>query len=93
MRQTFALVHALLTPKFRIRGVIAAHFGNRDCDDSMLRSYGEILKVIGLMDLPEESRPPVVRQRGHHPRGASRRPGAAVRALLGAPHRRCLRAA
>ena len=47
----FALVHALLTPKFIIPGVIGAHFGTQKCSDSMIRSYNEILKVMNLMDL------------------------------------------
>ncbi len=47
----FALVHALLTPRFRIRGVIAAHFGTGTCTDSMQRSYEEILRVMDLMDV------------------------------------------
>ena len=46
----YALVHALLTPKFRIQGVIAAHFGTAKYEDSMQRSYDEIHKVIDLMD-------------------------------------------
>jgi len=47
----FALVQALMTPKFKIAGVIAAHFGTRKFHDSMSRSYDEIVKILDLMDL------------------------------------------
>jgi inosine-uridine nucleoside N-ribohydrolase len=47
----FALVHALLTPKFKIAGVIGSHFGTSKCLDSMQQSYDEVIKVIDLMDL------------------------------------------
>jgi len=47
----YALVHALLTPKFRIQGIVAAHFGARTCTDSMLRSYAEIKLVMRLMGM------------------------------------------
>lgn len=42
----FAIVHALLTPKFIIRGIIAAQFGTRRTTQSMLESYAEIRKVL-----------------------------------------------
>lgn len=44
----FAIVHALLTPRFDIRGLIAAHFGSRS-PTSMEDSYAEIHKLLGLM--------------------------------------------
>ncbi len=50
----FAIVHALLTPKFYIKGIIAAHFGERKSDRSMEDSYEEIEKLLGLMDLQSE---------------------------------------
>ncbi|WP_321003689.1 hypothetical protein [Eisenbergiella porci] len=31
----FAIVHAMLTPKFKIAGIIAAHFGNFHSENSM----------------------------------------------------------
>lgn len=46
----FAIVHALLTPKFCIKGIIAAHFGTRRTQLSMQESYEEVLKVLSLMD-------------------------------------------
>jgi inosine-uridine nucleoside N-ribohydrolase len=46
----FAIVHALLTPKFCIKGIIAAHFGTRRTQLSMQESYEEVLKVLALMD-------------------------------------------
>lgn len=45
----FAIVHALLTNKFIVKGIIAAHFGTRRTDQSMLESYSEIEKVLNLM--------------------------------------------
>lgn len=47
----FAIVHALLTPKFDVVGIVAEHFGNRDYKDSMEKSYMEIKKVLDLMDM------------------------------------------
>jgi purine nucleosidase len=46
----FAIAHALLTPKFCIKGIIAAHFGTRRTQLSMQESYEEVLKVLALMD-------------------------------------------
>ena len=45
----FALVHALMTPKFCIQGVIAAHFGR---PDSMQLSFDEINRVLDIMGIP-----------------------------------------
>ncbi|WP_077622545.1 nucleoside hydrolase [Sediminibacillus massiliensis] len=55
----YAIVHALLTPKFDIRGIVAAHFGKYrfgtvPVTNSMEESYDEIIKVLGLMDLEEK---------------------------------------
>lgn len=50
----FAIVHALLTPKFDIKGIIAAHFGEHKSTHSMEDSYVELEKLIDLMDLPSE---------------------------------------
>ena len=47
----FAIVHALLTPRFDIRGIIAAHFGERRTKTSMQESYDEIVKLLDLMKL------------------------------------------
>jgi len=49
----YAIVHALLTPKFIVKGLIGAHFGNRWCSDSMERSYEECRKVLSIMQLPQ----------------------------------------
>ena len=45
----FAIAQALLSPRFENAGFIAAHFGNRNCNDSMLRSYRELEKIFDLM--------------------------------------------
>lgn len=47
----FAIVHALLTPRFKISGITAAHFGTHRTQTSMEESYDEIVKVLDLMDL------------------------------------------
>ncbi len=50
----FAIVHALLTPRFKIQGIIGAHFGTHRTDYSMQESYDEIHKVLDLMKLRNE---------------------------------------
>ena len=50
----YAIVHALLTPKFDIKGIIGAHFGNRRNEHSMQESYDEVVKVLSLMDMQDE---------------------------------------
>lgn len=49
----YAIVHALLTPRFKIKGIIAAHYGTERHDQSMQRSYDEVLKVLDLMEIDE----------------------------------------
>ena len=50
----FAIVHALLTPRFIIKGMIAAHFGTARTDRSMMESYEECEKVLSLMNMQDE---------------------------------------
>ena len=50
----YAIVHALLSPRFDNRGIIAAHFGDEKSPHSMEDSYDEVLKVLDLMDFPKE---------------------------------------
>ncbi len=47
----FAIVQALLTESFDIRGIIAAHFGDQKSKQSMIDSYDEIIKLMDLMDM------------------------------------------
>jgi len=47
----YAIVHALLTPRFIIKGLIAAHFGTKRTTESMMESYEEIHHVLKLMDM------------------------------------------
>jgi len=47
----YAIVHALLSPKLMIKGIIAAHFGTHRSDRSMEESYEEIQKLLTLMDI------------------------------------------
>lgn len=50
----FAIVHALLTPKFDVVGIIAEQYGTRDCTDSMERSYKEIKNILELMGVSDK---------------------------------------
>jgi inosine-uridine nucleoside N-ribohydrolase len=54
----FAIVHALLSPSLDVRGVIAAHFGERPGRSlqSMLDSRAEIDLILGHMQLRDEVR-------------------------------------
>ncbi|WP_077533377.1 nucleoside hydrolase [Massiliimalia massiliensis] len=45
----FAIVHALLSPKFDVKGLIAAQFGERHTTESMQESYDECVKITSLM--------------------------------------------
>lgn len=47
-----AIVHALLTPSFELRGLIAAHFGEEKSAHSMQDSREEIERLLGMMRLP-----------------------------------------
>ncbi len=49
----FAIVHALLTPKFDVVGIVAEHFGERDYSNSMEKSFEEIVNVVELMGLTD----------------------------------------
>ncbi|MEV0614292.1 nucleoside hydrolase [Nonomuraea sp. NPDC050404] len=53
----FAIVHALLSPSLDIRGLVAAHFGNRRTRTSLEESRAEIDLLLRLMKL--EGRVPV----------------------------------
>lgn len=48
----FAIVQALLTPSFDLKGLIAAHFGNEKSAHSMLDSREEIDRLLSMMHLP-----------------------------------------
>lgn len=50
----YAIVQALLSPKFDNRGIIAAHFGDEKSEHSMMDSYDEVIKVLDLMKFPRE---------------------------------------
>ncbi len=49
----FAIVHALLTPKLQIKGLIGAHYGVRDSNNTMLKSYDECRKILEIMNLSD----------------------------------------
>lgn len=42
----FAIVHALMTPMFNVRGIIASHFGHDRIQDSMEASWEELQRVL-----------------------------------------------
>lgn len=50
----YAIVHALLTPRFNLKGIIAAHFGERRTTASMQESYDEIITLLDLMNMNDE---------------------------------------
>ncbi|WP_227521966.1 nucleoside hydrolase [Bacillus solitudinis] len=50
----FAIVHALLTPRFKIKGIIGAHFGTHRTENSMQESYDEVVKVLDFVNLKDE---------------------------------------
>lgn len=50
----FAVVHALLSPKFDNVGMIAAHFGIDRDSKSMEHSYQELVKIADIMELKKE---------------------------------------
>jgi purine nucleosidase len=52
----FAIVHALLTPTFDLKGLIAAHFGTERSSTSMEDSRAEIDHILGLMALGDSVR-------------------------------------
>ena len=49
----FAIVQALLSPKFENVGMVAAHYGTRHAD-SMERSYRELEVIFDKMHFPKE---------------------------------------
>ncbi|WP_309119660.1 nucleoside hydrolase [Paenibacillus sp.] len=71
----FAIAHALLTPRFDIRGLIGAHYGARDAD-SMERSCREIEKLLRLMRMDARyAATPGAPAAMEHERGAVVSPG------------------
>jgi inosine-uridine nucleoside N-ribohydrolase len=49
----FAIVQAMLSPKFDNIGYIAAHFGNKRVEDSMMASRREMELIFDLMGFPK----------------------------------------
>ncbi len=45
----YAIVHALLTPYFDLRGIISAHFGTHRTQNSEQESYDEVMRLLDLM--------------------------------------------
>lgn len=46
----YAIVHALLTPQFIVKGVVAAHFKDR-VSQSLEKSYEEVIRIVDLCGL------------------------------------------
>ena len=49
----YAIVHALLTPKFDIRGIIAEQFGGQERRMTVAESLSEVHKLLKLMDIDD----------------------------------------
>lgn len=49
----FAIVHALLTPRFHVKGIIAELFNNEGGGESVDQSYEVIQKILGLMKIED----------------------------------------
>lgn len=49
----YAIAHALMSPKLKIQGIVAAHFSKRRTNESMMESYRECKKVVKLMGAPD----------------------------------------
>lgn len=49
----FAIVHALLTPRFSVKGIIAEQFNSEGGKDSVEKSYDEIQKILKLMQISD----------------------------------------
>jgi len=47
----YAVAHALMTPKFDVKGIIAEHYGNLFDEDSAKKSFQEVEKLTNLMGL------------------------------------------
>lgn len=47
----YAICHAIMTPKFIIKGIIAEQFGCKNDDNTVDKSYAEIQKILKLMTL------------------------------------------
>ena len=47
----YAIVHAVLTPAFKLHGVIPAHFGTAKSAHSLRDSHDETMLLLDLMDL------------------------------------------
>lgn len=50
----YCVAHALMTPQFDVRAIVAEHYGTVMEDHSQERSYDEIVKIVELMDLTGE---------------------------------------
>lgn len=49
----FAIVHALITPRFIVKGIIAEQFNSEGGDNSVDKSYDEIVKILKLTDMQD----------------------------------------
>ena len=50
----YAIVQALLSPRFDVRGIVAAHYGTAKRVDSMQASYAEVKHLLSLMNFPSD---------------------------------------
>lgn len=50
----YAIAQALLSPRLRVRGIVATQFGNKRLPDSMEQSYRECLKMADLLHFEQD---------------------------------------
>lgn len=50
----YAIVQALLSPRFENVGIIAAHFGSQRTEHSMKESYDEVVRLLDIMDFSKD---------------------------------------
>ncbi len=58
----FAIVHALLSPRLDVRGIVAAHFGEEKSPHSMMDSYHEVETLFRFL----QSEPRVLKKGAEH---------------------------
>ena len=51
---SFALAHGILSPKLKLQGMVATHFGEGRSADSMEESYQECRRLTKLLDFAPE---------------------------------------
>lgn len=50
----YVIAHSIMTPKFIVKGFVAAHYEKKDPENSMEKSYQEIDKILKLMGVEKQ---------------------------------------